>query len=441
MEFRRSGQRDDRRRRVRLDERVGSVGTRKSTTLSVRSEETDSAEPPLSGKTYHDDACSDRQWRITDLIPTRFGTFFVLMLVGVAAIVGIEALYGQYDAWCQTLGPASVAAFDPTGPGSVAGWFSSFLLAVCSATALMIYAIRRHKEDDYRGRYRVWVWAAVVWLLGSMAAVAPLHPLVAAVIAQLSGSQLTGNPVVFSSSFYAMILVTVAVPVAVDMCQSRLALTVMCLAGAAYVTGVAIDLGFVAALAGPLEVMCLSTARLTSHLLLLLSLQLFARHVYLDALGMIAAKPRRTRQRQATPQRTKPVWASRKTKKPALRVVSNDLGDTVTEAPEPEVPRRKTKSAPAAKEEPATARKRSKRATRATTKSKATRTRSKPTQEEPDTPQIVKVPSISRKTVSAVTDEVSEEVARLEAIEPHLLTKAQRRRLRKLQRRSGRKAA
>jgi hypothetical protein len=170
-----------------------------------------------------------------------------------------------------------------------------------------------------------------------------------------------------------------------------------------------------------------------------LSLLLFARHVYLDAQGMIAAKPARAR-------KPKTARKQRAVKQPALRVVADDLGETVTEAPEPEVVRVKTKSNSAAEDaadeedEPVTRRKSSKRSTRTKTISLASRS-SQPTREEPDPPQVVKVPSISRTSSAEPADAEADELARLEATEPHLLTKAQRRRLKKLQRRGGRKAA
>jgi hypothetical protein len=321
------------------------------------------------------------------------------------------------------LGEAHVAALDPLRPASVAGWFSSLVLAACSVVALLVYSIRRHKEDDYRGRYRIWVWAALVWLLGSMAAAAPTHELVAATVAYLSGSQLTGNPAVFSTSFYAMALATVVVPVFVDMRQSPMALVTALAAGGAYLLGAAIDLQFLVPLDGPFRTICLSTARMSSHALLLLSLLLFARHVYLDAQGAIAAPRKRVRRRRT-------ARVSRATQTQNLRVVSDDLGETVK--------KKSRVAAEEAEEEPKT-RSRS----RSTTNTTRRRKTASPAAKEEEPKRVVKVPSIRRKklTQPEPVDENAEEIARLEAIEPHLLTKAQRRRLRKLKKRGPRKAA
>lgn len=435
MEFRRTGQRGDRRRRVMLDERVGSSDTLEPI-LTERADRDDETPSPLNVRTYHEAASAEWQRRITDLIPTRCGTVLLLFLVGIAGIVGIEVLYGQSETWRARFGDASVAALDPVRPASLAGWFSSFLMVVSCITALMIYSIRRHKEDDYRGRYRVWVWAAIVWLLGSMAAAAPMHRLVAAVVADVTGSQLVGSPAIFSTAFYAMILSTVIVPVVVDMRHSRMALLTVFVAGACYATAAAIDLGLLLPLVGPFQTICLSAARMGSHLFLLTSLLLFARHVFLEAQGKITVRPARPKREKAAVQRR------RRKKQPELRVVSDDLGDTV------DTMARRTESAARRKKKNKSGAGRNSETTgsRRRIKSKSLRSSvssSSPASSRSETaePRTVKVPTIRRQNSSTQQGEHDEEIARLEAIEPHLLTKAQRRRLRKLKRRHERKAA
>ena len=39
------------------------------------------------------------------------------------------------------------------------------MLGSSSLTALLVYVIRRHKMDDYRGRYRLWLWCAAALLI------------------------------------------------------------------------------------------------------------------------------------------------------------------------------------------------------------------------------------------------------------------------------------
>ena len=132
-----AAQRDDRRRRVRLDERVGSAKSAEQP-LALRAEKDGDKDAARSAKTYHEAARAESQKRVTELIPTRASTFFILALVGITALAGIQALYGQYEDWARVLGRDCVAALHPVGPASLASWFSCLILAGCSLTALMI---------------------------------------------------------------------------------------------------------------------------------------------------------------------------------------------------------------------------------------------------------------------------------------------------------------
>ena len=53
-------------------------------------------------------------------------------------------------------------------PDSLGGWWIATLWTITSAAAAMIYALRRHRNDDFVGAYRVWRWAAAASLAGAM---------------------------------------------------------------------------------------------------------------------------------------------------------------------------------------------------------------------------------------------------------------------------------
>ena len=60
------------------------------------------------------------------------------------------------------IGASEVAALGLTGRGTIASWFSSFLLIITGLASLQIYALRQHRRDDYRGTYRLWIWMAAL---------------------------------------------------------------------------------------------------------------------------------------------------------------------------------------------------------------------------------------------------------------------------------------
>ena len=79
-------------------------------------------------------------------------------------VTGLTWLHIRIADLSQTLPRDGLAAIDAGAAGNLAAWFSSCLLLMAAACSLQIYNLRRHKIDDYRGRYRIWVWAAIALL-------------------------------------------------------------------------------------------------------------------------------------------------------------------------------------------------------------------------------------------------------------------------------------
>ena len=40
-------------------------------------------------------------------------------------------------------------------------------LILAGLAAVLVYTVRRYKTDDYRGYYRIWLWAAMCWFRGA----------------------------------------------------------------------------------------------------------------------------------------------------------------------------------------------------------------------------------------------------------------------------------
>ena len=119
---------------------------------------------PRKSEYYGNAEFLERQWRLLDLVPRRLLVLTLLLLAGPASSPGLEAAY----VWMlerAAAGSQVLAAFDIAAKGSLACWFSSLTLLAASVTALLVYTVRRHRTDDYQGRYRVWLWAAGCWFL------------------------------------------------------------------------------------------------------------------------------------------------------------------------------------------------------------------------------------------------------------------------------------
>lgn len=182
MQFRRSGQRDERRRRVLIDEGTGDSGQ----TATSR---------PSSGDQsgYTAAARVENQPRLTDLIPQRLRTWLLLVLLAGSAIYGLQKGSVQPSLTSESPVVNSFNCFSLEGPGTLAAWFSSGFLLVAAAGCGMVYLLRRHKVDDYRGHYRLWLWVSAWCVVASLETATEIHrsleTLVAALPVTVSGEE------------------------------------------------------------------------------------------------------------------------------------------------------------------------------------------------------------------------------------------------------------
>ena len=159
------------------------------------------ADPPVRKTEHYGDALFlAEQPTLLDLVPRRLIAFVLVFLALSLLIAGLEALYAWMPALAGDLGHAAAgqrtvtfAALDLAGKGSLAAWFSSLLLLAASLVAVLVYTVRRHRMDDYPGRYRVWLWAALCWFLAATDTAASLHEGFRDLMTAVTGTPLLGD--------------------------------------------------------------------------------------------------------------------------------------------------------------------------------------------------------------------------------------------------------
>ena len=117
----------------------------------------------------------DEQMRLIDLIPRRLAMLALWLIGGLAIICSLEVLHNWQEKFSATTAAGQFAALDLTRTGCLESWFSSLLLLAASASAFLVYTIRRHRTDDYRGRYRIWLWAVLCCFIAATDVSACLH--------------------------------------------------------------------------------------------------------------------------------------------------------------------------------------------------------------------------------------------------------------------------
>ncbi len=307
MPIQRSGSCDQRRRRVLIEEQLHS-DTRGTKSAQDESREDGPETVRLPGRRYGEEASSDHHQPLTAMVPKRPLTLVLLALAGLILIAAIHASYGKAsrqppDHWLRAF-----ASLDVEAAGGLASWCSSVILLAAAVLGIQIYRLRRHRSDDYRGRYRVWVWASPLLLAASLAAGTHLHRDLLAVAAARSDVLASIEPRVVSFVLPAVLWLLIALRLTFEVRESRAAWTA--LASAALTQFAVAVLG----LAAPTELFSLpaaltiSSLTMLGHLTIFMTVASYSRYVYLDAHGLLAPRP------QAQPQ-ARPKRAPRRKKK------------------------------------------------------------------------------------------------------------------------------
>lgn len=271
---------------------------------------------PPDNKPYGDAAFMDEQPRVTDLIPIRLSLYLLLLLGGVGVIAGFEALYAWSLSLSRMTTDGYIAAFDLDAEGSLAAWFSSTVLLFAGLAAVVVYMVRRHRKDDYQGNYRVWLWAAACCFLMSVDEGSSLHEGFKELMALVTGTRLFGDGSIWWVIPYFFLLGSVGTRLLVDMRSCRLSTAAFM--GTAACFGVAIlgQLGWIMPDEGAREVMFEEGAEMAGDVLLLLAMLLHARHVILDAQGLLPERrPKSVPKEETSEEASRPAKAAAVTAK------------------------------------------------------------------------------------------------------------------------------
>jgi hypothetical protein len=197
-------------------------------------------------------------------------------------------LHGWQSNVSATNQGVQLTAFDLAGAGSLSSWFSSLILLAASVAALAVYTIRRHKTDDYHGRYRIWLWAALCWFLAATDVAANLHESLKLIMIHLTKTNIGGNGSLWWILPYGLVFGAVGSRLVLDMRQCKLSTTIFLMAAAGYLATAYLELGIAMIGDQAQAIMIKAGVAMFSHLMLLLSMMLSARYVILDAEGLIS---------------------------------------------------------------------------------------------------------------------------------------------------------
>ena len=190
-------------------------------------------------RAYHEAVLSQRQPKVTDLLPVRPLWVFAFLLLGLAGIAAVEAIHVHVAALKLEGAAAHLASLDARQRGSLDDWYASAMLAAAATLSLVVFGIRSHRVDDYRGHYRIWLWtsAALLWL--SLDAATGIHDALGLALTLVTGKQAITTSFAAGSTLtwiavYTLVFGTLGLRLAFELWSSRLASLALFMAGLLY---------------------------------------------------------------------------------------------------------------------------------------------------------------------------------------------------------------
>jgi hypothetical protein len=261
-------------------------------TASVAANPAAASAPAQPAQRYHEAAHPDQQARLTDFLPTRRRTLLALFLLGLGFLAALETGYWFFHA--AAAGSLHLSLVDLAGPDNLANWFGSVILLKAAVTSLVIYSLRRHRLDDYRARYRLWLWTALACFVMSIGEVTNLQDDFQAVMGQLTAWQGPGAEYAWWLGVWSTVMAIITVRMAFELRRCVPATLALYSAIALWCLPIAVRLGWSPELAFPLVMLAVG-AKLLGHLCFWLAIGVYSRHIVLDIEGKLPPAKVRTK--------------------------------------------------------------------------------------------------------------------------------------------------
>lgn len=277
---RRSQQRVDRRRRALVDEVRND-----SEVARPRIYRGDSTGPT---QRYNRLALDAINAPIARYVPLRPYSMVIWFLTGLVPILGLLLLDSYSWQLSKLLGEEAARAFRLSDDGNLMAWLSSVTFAFAVAVMLGTYSVRRYRRDDYRGNFTVWRWGILAAAFVSVDATTGLHKGLQSICQIVTQTSLWGDGEIWWIGAWAMLLGGMLVRLMFEMASSRAAVSWACAAIGFYAWSAAVELGVspVSGL-GDLAETSKFAALMLGHHTVLFSLMCYAREVVLEAMGMM----------------------------------------------------------------------------------------------------------------------------------------------------------
>ncbi|MBA4107432.1 MAG: hypothetical protein C0485_16970 [Pirellula sp.] len=241
---------------------------------------------------YGEQANIENHPQVTDFVPRRKLAVLSTLLAGVGTAAATAAIAHYAETIAAALPGVSASELSAGMAGGVSAWTTAIAMLVIAMLAKLTFSLRRHRVDDYAGRYRVWKWIGFGALAMSVNAVAPIHGLLAKAAVTATGWSLTAAGAEWWLAPLALVGGWIFVRLLLEIGESRPALAFTLMAAICYGAAAVGVLGFMPTIVEPWGAMAADALPLVGATFALTGMMVFARYVVLDVQGLIDHAPR-----------------------------------------------------------------------------------------------------------------------------------------------------
>ena len=284
--------RNERRRRLLSDD---SLAGESDDDAPIRLAADSAGESDTHQTAYAAAVRHDRQRAIHELLPSSYAAIGLVVFGGVALVGVVELLHVWSDSLADVLNAQEVLALSLLGARNVSHWLASTLLVVASLVAMHIYSLRRHRVDDYFGRYRVWLWTALGCMGASLAETAGLADL-ARGVCRRAAEYCSLEVTTVWPVFVGVTLTAIGIRLLFELRRSPLATLSLAVSAAGFLLAAVIDWNWLVEVSEANKPLAVRGSWLIGYVFLLATFLLYARHVVLEIEGVVVApRPKRKR--------------------------------------------------------------------------------------------------------------------------------------------------
>ena len=238
-----------------------------------------------------------RSRALDSLLPARLVTIGLITVAGLILVGLLVMGHIWADLWSERLTASEMTLFDLGSERNLGHWSASTLLGGAAVVALIVFSLRRHRMDDYHGRYRVWLWVVLGCLFASLCETSSVGNVAQGLCRRAGDACGVDGELVWPITF-GILLAAMGIRLLIEVWRSRASACMLTVAGLCMLAAWLVDFGCFSAADDVHNAAISGGGWLAGYVLLASTMLLYTRHVIREIDGLVALPVRKKKLRK-----------------------------------------------------------------------------------------------------------------------------------------------